>query len=59
MEEECKAAAEYGFKNVIVDDGWQTDDTNCGYLYCGDWEVCGKKISYIGEHVCAAFISLG
>ena len=51
VEEECKAAAEYGFKNVIVDDGWQTDDTNCGYLYCGDWEVCSEKISCISEHV--------
>jgi len=29
---------------VIVDDGWQTDDNNRGYAYCGDWEVATSKI---------------
>ena len=41
---ECKIAKEYGMDTVIVDDGWQTDDNSRGYGYCGDWEVCEKKI---------------
>ena len=41
---ECKKAKEFGFKSVIIDDGWQTDDNNGGYAYCGDWEVAKSKI---------------
>lgn len=41
---ECKIAKEYGMDTVIVDDGWQTDDNNRGYAFCGDWQVCQKKI---------------
>ncbi|MBO5261715.1 MAG: alpha-galactosidase [Clostridia bacterium] len=41
---ECKIAKELGMETVIVDDGWQTDDNNRGYAFCGDWEVCEKKI---------------
>ena len=41
---ECKIAKEFGMDTVIVDDGWQTDDNSRGYGYCGDWEVCKKKI---------------
>lgn len=51
IEEECKCAKELGFKTVIVDDGWQTDDTNRGYGYCGDWEVAEKKIKDMKNHV--------
>ena len=41
---ECTLAAPYGMKVVIVDDGWQTDDNNRGYAYCGDWQLARKKI---------------
>ncbi len=41
---ECKVAKEYGMDTVIVDDGWQTDDNSRGYAFCGDWQVCEKKI---------------
>ena len=40
-----------GFRSVILDDGWQTDDTNRGYGYCGDWEVAEKKIKDMKKHV--------
>lgn len=43
--EECKLAKEYGMESVIVDDGWQTDNSERGYAYCGDWEVCPTKIA--------------
>lgn len=41
---ECKIAKELGMETVIVDDGWQTDDNSRGYAFCGDWQVCEKKI---------------
>lgn len=42
---QCKTAKTLGMDTVIIDDGWQTDDNNRGYAYCGDWEVCKKKIN--------------
>jgi len=41
---ECKQAKLLGMKSVIIDDGWQTDDSNRGYAYCGDWNVSKNKI---------------
>lgn len=51
IEKQCEIAKELGFKTVIVDDGWQTDDNNRGYAFCGDWEVCSKKFKNMHEHV--------
>ncbi|MGK6324484.1 glycoside hydrolase family 36 protein [Sphingomonas sp. DT-51] len=34
---EAEAAARHGFTVMIVDDGWQTGDTNRGYAHAGDW----------------------
>lgn len=36
--EEVKVSASMGFKAIIVDDGWQTMDSNRGYAYTGDWK---------------------
>ena len=41
---QCTLAAPYGMKAVILDDGWQTDDNNRGYAFCGDWKLARKKI---------------
>ena len=49
--EQCKLAKEYGMEAVIVDDGWQTDDSQRGYAYCGDWEVCPSKVADMKEFV--------
>ncbi len=35
--EECKLAKKLGYKSIIIDDGWQTNDSNRGYDYTGDW----------------------
>jgi len=35
---ECKTAFEMGYKAIIIDDGWQTQDANRGYDYTGDWQ---------------------
>ena len=36
--EECRLAFEKGYRTIIVDDGWQTEDNNRGYDFTGDWE---------------------
>jgi len=51
IEAECAEAAKMGMKTVIVDDGWQTDDGNRGYGYCGDWKFAPKKIPDMAAHV--------
>ncbi len=51
VEDECKRAKELGFNVCIVDDGWQTDDNNRGYAYCGDWEPCPAKFPDMAAHV--------
>lgn len=35
---QCKLARKLGFQAVIVDDGWQTLDSQRGYAYTGDWK---------------------
>lgn len=51
VEKECSLAADMGFTSVIVDDGWQTDDGNRGYAFCGDWEPSTNKFPDMAEHV--------
>lgn len=34
---ECRIAKGLGCEAIIVDDGWQTQDSNRGYAYTGDW----------------------
>ena len=41
---ECKASKALGMETVIIDDGWQTDDNNRGYAYCGDWQPTPQKM---------------
>ncbi len=36
--DQCRLARDLGCEAVIVDDGWQTDDSSRGYAYCGDWK---------------------
>lgn len=51
LEKEAALAKQAGFETLIVDDGWQTEDGNRGYAYCGDWQVAGKKIPDMKAHV--------
>lgn len=51
IEDECAEAAKLGMKVLIVDDGWQTDDNNRGYAYCGDWKVSKRKFPDMSAHV--------
>jgi alpha-galactosidase len=51
VERHARAGSAYGTEAVIVDDGWQTDDTRRGYAYCGDWEPTGRKFPDMAGHV--------
>ena len=51
IEQEAKIAASLGMKTLIVDDGWQTDDSSRGYSYCGDWEVSERSFPDMAAHV--------
>ncbi len=35
---QCRLSAPLGMRSVIIDDGWQTNDSNRGYSFCGDWK---------------------
>ena len=51
LEAELAIAAKLGMKAFIVDDGWQTDDTNRGYAFCGDWQVSKRRFPDMAAHV--------
>ena len=40
---ECEKAVKLGMKAVILDDGWQTDNLESMYGYCGDWIPIKRK----------------
>ena len=46
---DCKKAKELGFDLIIIDDGWQTDDTSYGYGFCGDYIPSENKIGKMEE----------
>ena len=49
IEAEYKLAYDMGCRAVIMDDGWQTNDTQRGYAYTGDWKP--QRLTDIKEHV--------
>ena len=51
IEAELAIAAKLGMKAFILDDGWQTDDTNRGYAFCGDWQVSKRRFPDMAAHV--------
>lgn len=48
---QCRIASQYGLSCLLLDDGWQTDDSNRGYAYCGDWENAASKIPDMKQFV--------
>ena len=42
--EQCRLSRDLGCRCILLDDGWQTDDNNRGYAYCGDWRPASSKI---------------
>ncbi|MFK7811846.1 MAG: glycoside hydrolase family 36 protein [Maribacter sp.] len=36
--DECEIAKKMGYEAIIIDDGWQTHDSNRGYDFTGDWQ---------------------
>ncbi len=51
LEAECALAKQHRMSGIIVDDGWQTDDTNRGYAFCGDWEESKNRFPNMKKHV--------
>lgn len=51
LEAECLRARAFGLKGIIVDDGWQTEDVQRGYAWCGDWEVAPSRFPDMAAHV--------
>lgn len=51
IEKECAIASKLGMKVLIVDDGWETEDTNRGYAFNGDWEVSKMRFPDMASHV--------
>lgn len=51
IENQCEIAHKLGCNTLIVDDGWQTDDNNRGYKYCGDWEISSNRFIDFKKHV--------
>jgi len=51
IEKQCRLAKELGMDSVIVDDGWQTEDNERGYAYCGDWQPAPGKFPNFRAHV--------
>lgn len=51
IERECLLASQAGMKTIILDDGWQTDDNNRGYAFCGDWQVSPNRFPDFAAHV--------
>lgn len=57
MIEECKKAYEYGMRTIIIDDGWQTENSSGGYAYCGimhtdkEINVKYKRYNCVGDIV--------
>ncbi len=51
LEKQCAKAREMGMGTVILDDGWQTNQTEFGYQNNGDWEVSTEKLPDFAGHV--------
>lgn len=51
IEAQCKLAKDFGLTGIIVDDGWQTDDNQCSYAFCGEWQVSKRRFPNMREHV--------
>lgn len=41
---QCRLAKKAGCCSILLDDGWQTEDSSRGYAYCGDWQPAPSKI---------------
>ncbi|MDD6882126.1 MAG: alpha-galactosidase [Eubacteriales bacterium] len=51
LERQARLASAVGCRSMILDDGWQMEDSSRSYRYCGDWKVCEKEFPDMCEHV--------
>ncbi|MFE9424867.1 glycoside hydrolase family 36 protein [Kitasatospora sp. NPDC006697] len=53
VEREAGLAAELGFGQLYLDDGWQLHGSGRGYSGCGDWRADPAKFPDLAAHVAA------
>ncbi|GAA1956189.1 glycoside hydrolase family 36 protein [Kitasatospora viridis] len=51
VEREARLAAELGFGQLYLDDGWQLHASGRGYSGCGDWQADPAKFPDLAGHV--------
>ncbi|MBS7576450.1 MULTISPECIES: glycoside hydrolase family 36 protein [unclassified Enterococcus] len=51
LERELAYFKQYHLNTLILDDGWQTNDSNRGYQFAGDWQFAIEKFPNIKNHV--------
>lgn len=51
LEEQRKYFKQNQLQTIILDDGWQTEDSNRRYAYAGDWEIAQKKFPDMKNHI--------
>ncbi|MGN0832309.1 MAG: glycoside hydrolase family 36 protein [Kiritimatiellia bacterium] len=53
LEQEARHAAAVGMKTMILDDGWQKEDSQTFYGACGDWLPAKSRFPDMKAHVAA------
>ena len=48
---ECALGKEMGMDAIIIDDGWQTEDSSRGYRCCGDWQAAPGRIADMKDFI--------
>ncbi|WP_125604900.1 glycoside hydrolase family 36 protein [Lapidilactobacillus bayanensis] len=51
VEQQQKHFDKYHLKAIILDDGWQTDDSSRRYAFAGDWEISKNKFPNMKKHI--------
>ena len=51
VELQAELSRQCGCESLILDDGWQMEDSARSYAFCGDWEICEKIFPDMAAHV--------
>ncbi|MCM6881230.1 alpha-galactosidase [Enterococcus italicus] len=51
IEEQAQDFKKYHLETLILDDGWQTEDSSRRYAFAGDWEIAQNKFPTMIDHV--------
>lgn len=51
LEQQLEKFDAFHLQTLILDDGWQTDDSSRRYSFAGDWQVATKKFPDMAKHI--------